>query len=130
IPLIHKFEAGFRPGTEYAFYQYKIPGTALVGYIVNTPAAWNDTAKAKEIAASQVRQGADIIYAAAGGSGLGIIDYVKQAKCLEEGGAIRFVSKADPHAKVPKYRDYTKARGTDGTKATTLFYNGVDENKK
>ncbi len=129
IPLIHKFEAGFRAGAEYAFKEDKIQGKVLVGYVGNTPAAWNDPAKAKEIAAAQVRQGADIIYAAAGGSGLGLIDYVKQAKCLKEGGNVRFVRKADPYAKVPKYADYTKACGTDGTKATPLFFIGVDANQ-
>jgi basic membrane protein A len=129
IPLIHKFEAGFRAGAEYAFREDKIQGRVLVGYVGNTPAAWNDPAKAKEIAASQVRQGADIIYAAAGGSGLGLIDYVKQAKCLREGGNIRFVRKADPYAKVPKYADYEKTCGKDGTKVTPLFFIGVDANQ-
>ncbi|GAB5602725.1 BMP family ABC transporter substrate-binding protein [Thermus sp. FJN-A] len=129
IPLIHKFEAGFRAGAEYAFKEDKIQGKVLVGYVGNTPAAWNDPAKAKEIAAAQVRQGADIIYAAAGGSGLGLIDYVKQTKCLKEGGAVRFVRKADPYAKVPKYAEYTKACGTDGTKVTPLFFIGVDANQ-
>jgi basic membrane protein A len=129
IPLIHKFEAGFRAGAEYAFKEDKIQGKVLVGYVGNTPAAWNDPAKAKEIAASQVRQGADIIYAAAGGSGLGLIDYVKQAKCLKEGGNVKFVRKADPYAKVPKYADYEKTCGKDGTKATPLFFIGVDANQ-
>ncbi len=53
IPLIHKFEAGFRAGAEYAFKEDKIQGKVLVGYVGNTPAAWNDPAKAKEIAAAR-----------------------------------------------------------------------------
>ncbi len=129
IPLIHKFEAGYRAGAEYAFKEDGIQGKVLVQYVGTTPAAWNDPAKAKEIAAAQARQGADIIYAAAGGSGLGLIDFVKQTKCLKEGGNIRFVRKADPYAKVPKYADYTKACGTDGSKTTPLFFIGVDANQ-
>ncbi len=54
---------------------------------------------------------------------------MKQAKCLKEGGNVKFVRKADPYAKVPKYADYTKACGTDGTKATPLFFIGVDANQ-
>jgi len=126
IPLIHKFEAGYRAGAMYAFKEDGIQGKVIAQYVGNTPAAWNDPAKAKEIAASQVRQGADIIYAAAGGSGLGLIDYVKQTKCLKEGGAVKFVRKADPYAKVPKYAEYTKACGA-GT--TPLFFIGVDANQ-
>ncbi|MGQ9735151.1 MAG: BMP family lipoprotein [Thermaceae bacterium] len=126
IPLIHKFEAGYRAGAMYAFREDGIQGKVIAQYVGNTPAAWNDPAKAKEIAASQARQGADIIYAAAGGSGLGLIDYVKQTKCLKEGGAIKFVRKADPYAKVPKYPEYTKACGA-GT--TPLFFIGVDANQ-
>lgn len=126
IPLIHKFEAGYRAGALYAFKEDGIQGKVIAQYVGNTPAAWNDPAKAKEIAASQVRQGADIIYAAAGGSGLGLIDYVKQTKCLKEGGNIRFVRKADPYAKVPKYPEYAKACGA-GT--TPLFFIGVDANQ-
>ena len=49
IPLIHKFEAGFRAGAEYAFQEDGIQGRVLVGYVGNTPAAWNDPAKAKEL---------------------------------------------------------------------------------
>jgi len=125
IPLIHKFEAGFRAGAEYAFQEDGIQGRVLVGYVGNTPAAWNDPAKAKEIASSQARQGADIIYAAAGGSGLGLIDFVKEEMCLREGGAVRFV-REDRFADVPKYPAYEEKCG-EGT--TPLFFIGVDANQ-
>ena len=125
IPLIHKFEAGFRAGAEYAFQEDGIQGRVLVGYVGNTPAAWNDPAKAKEIASSQARQGADIIYAAAGGSGLGLIDFVKEEMCLREGGAVRFV-REDRFADVPKYPAYEEKCG-EGT--TPLFFIGVDSNQ-
>ncbi|WP_117238311.1 BMP family lipoprotein [Thermus sediminis] len=129
IPLIHKFEAGFRAGAQLAFREDNIQGRVLVGYVGNTPAAWNDPARAREIAAAQVRQGADIIYAAAGGSGVGLIDYVKQTRCLREGGNVRFVRRADPYAQVPKYPEYTRTCGTDGSRVTPLFFIGVDANQ-
>jgi len=37
-----------------------------------TPAAWNDPAKGGELAKSQIEQGADVVYAAAGGTGQGV----------------------------------------------------------
>jgi basic membrane protein A len=38
-----------------------------------TPAAWNDPAKGAELAQSQFGRGADVVYAAAGGTGLGVL---------------------------------------------------------
>ena len=38
-----------------------------------TPAAWNDPVKGSELAAAQIGQGADVIYAAAGGTGIGVL---------------------------------------------------------
>jgi basic membrane protein A len=38
-----------------------------------TPAAWNDPAKGAELAQSQFDRGADVVYAAAGGTGLGVL---------------------------------------------------------
>ncbi|TFU27158.1 BMP family ABC transporter substrate-binding protein [Thermus tengchongensis] len=125
IPLIHKFEAGFRAGAEYAFREDGIQGRVLVGYVGNTPAAWNDPAKAKEIATSQARQGADIIYAAAGGSGLGLIDFVKEQMCLKEGGAVRFVRQSP----IPSLNPYPEYEARCGAGATPLFFIGVDANQ-
>ncbi|MBU3917936.1 BMP family ABC transporter substrate-binding protein [bacterium] len=70
IPLIHKFELGYKAGAE------KInPGIqVIVNYVGNTPTAWSDPAKAKEIALSQIGKGATVIYAAAGASGNGLFD--------------------------------------------------------
>jgi basic membrane protein A len=38
-----------------------------------TPAAWNDPVKGSELTKSQISQGADVIYAAAGGTGVGVL---------------------------------------------------------
>ena len=63
IPLIHKFECGFAQGFKAA----KPDGTVLINYTGTTPAAWNDPVKGGELAKAQISQGADVIYAAAGG---------------------------------------------------------------
>jgi basic membrane protein A len=55
--------------------------TVLANYITQPPdfSGFNDPAKGKEIAASQYQAGADVIYAAAGGSGLGVFEAAAEA---------------------------------------------------
>ncbi len=127
IPLIHKFEAGYRAGVEYACKEDGIKCKVLVNYVGNTPQAWNDPGKAKEIAAAQVSQGADIIYHASGASGLGMIDYVKQKKCVKAGelpAGVKFIR--DPFKDVPKYPAYEKACKGE---SRPIFFIGVDANQ-
>ena len=69
IPLIRKFACGYEQGVKHVdadaeVYQ-NMTGT--------TPAAWNDPVKGGELARSQFDRGADVIYAAAGGTGLGVL---------------------------------------------------------
>ena len=74
IPLIHKFEVGYREGAKRIYPSIEV----VVNYVGNTPTAWNDPAKAKEIAKAQMGKGASVIYAAAGGSGNGLFDALKE----------------------------------------------------
>lgn len=69
IPLIHKFECGYAQG----FKAVKPEGKLLINYTGTTPAAWNDPVKGGELAKAQKSQGADVIYAAAGGTGIGVL---------------------------------------------------------
>jgi basic membrane protein A and related proteins len=70
--LIKKFEAGYTAGATAANPDIKV----LVNYISQPPdfSGFNDPAKGKEIAASQYQAGADIVYSAAGSSGLGVFE--------------------------------------------------------
>lgn len=84
--LIKRFEAGYAAGVEAAQ-----PGTeVLVQYITQPPdfTGFNDSAKAKEIAAAMYGDGADIIYSAAGASGLGAFEAAKEAGAPGEVWAI------------------------------------------
>lgn len=74
IPLIHKFEAGYTQGAKLVWPNLNV----IANYVGNTPTAWNDPAKGKEIANSQISKGASVIYAAAGASGNGMFDAVKE----------------------------------------------------
>ncbi len=69
IPLIHKFECGFAQG----FKATNPEGRVLINYTGTTPAAWNDPVKGGELTRAQKSQGADVIYAAAGGTGIGVL---------------------------------------------------------
>jgi basic membrane protein A len=76
IDLIHKFEAGFVAGAQHVNPDIEID----VRYISQPPdfSGFNDPAKGKEIATSMYESGADVVYAAAGGSGLGMFQAAKE----------------------------------------------------
>lgn len=76
IPLVEAFEIGFNAGINETN-----PNTELlVNYVGVTPKAFNDPAKAKELALAQYNKGADIILVAAGASGLGVLEAATQTK--------------------------------------------------
>ena len=76
IPLIRRFERGFRQGATYVRDDLKF----VENYVGTTPAAWNDPIKASEMAQSQYARGVDVIFSAAGPSGLGVIQAAKDKK--------------------------------------------------
>lgn len=69
IPLIRKFGCGYAQGVIAANPDAKV----VLNMTGTTPAAWNDPVKGAELAKGQKAQGADVIYAAAGGTGVGIL---------------------------------------------------------
>ena len=78
VPIIWKFAAGYIVGAQWAATELGKQVTILPPqYTGTTPAAWNAPDVAKSIANSMFGQGADIIFAAAGGSGLGLFDATK-----------------------------------------------------
>jgi basic membrane protein A len=74
IPLIRKFGCGYVGGAKAAGATEVIQN--MTG---DTPAAWNDPTKGGEITKSQISQGADVIYAAAGGTGIGVLQAAADA---------------------------------------------------
>jgi basic membrane protein A len=69
VPLIHKFACGYVQGVKAANPDAKV----IQNMTGTTPAAWNDPVKGAELAKAQKAQGADVIYAAAGGTGIGVL---------------------------------------------------------
>ncbi len=74
IPLIRKFACGYVGGAKAAGAT-----DVIQNYTGDTPAAWNDPTKGGEITKSQIGQGADVIYAAAGGTGIGVLQAAADA---------------------------------------------------
>ncbi len=69
IPLIRNFACGYAQGAKAAKPDIKFI-SAMTG---TTPAAWNDPVKGAELAKAQKAQGSDVIFAAAGGTGVGVL---------------------------------------------------------
>jgi basic membrane protein A and related proteins len=71
--LIKKFQAGYEAGVEHIADQEGKKIDVLVDYAGNTPEAFRNPAKGKELALKQIGDGADVIYHASGGTGAGVI---------------------------------------------------------
>ena len=69
IPLIRKFACGYAQGVKAA----NPDATVISNMTGTTPAAWNDPVKGSELTKAQISQGADVVYAAAGGTGVGVL---------------------------------------------------------
>jgi basic membrane protein A len=69
IPLIQAFECGYAQGVKHADDKMSV----IANMTGTTPAAWNDPVKGGELAKAEIAQGADIVYAAAGSTGQGVL---------------------------------------------------------
>lgn len=78
IPLIRKFACGYAQGAKAAKADVKV----IQNMTGDTGAAWNDPVKGGEITKSQMSQGSDVVYAAAGATGLGVL------QAAADGGAL------------------------------------------
>ncbi len=91
IPLIHKFETGYEEGARYVNPNIRV----IDNYVGVTDSAWNNPGKGKELALNQIEKGADVIFTAAGNSGLGAFDAVEQYGKNAQGEANKFVIGVD-----------------------------------
>jgi basic membrane protein A len=74
IPLIHKFATGYEEGARAVNPNVRV----IQNYVGVTDHAWNNPGKGKELAVAQIQKGADVIFTAAGNSGLGAFDAAEQ----------------------------------------------------
>jgi basic membrane protein A and related proteins len=81
IPLIRKFACGYAQGVKAAKPDAKV----IQNMTGDTGAAWNDPVKGGEITKGQISQGSDVVYAAAGATGLGVLQAAADSKILSIG---------------------------------------------
>jgi basic membrane protein A len=81
IPLIRRFQMGYDAGARSINPAIKLSSN----YVGVTGDAWNNPAKAKELALAQYGSGADVIFAAAGASGSGLFDAAEEKNKLAIG---------------------------------------------
>src|SRR5215210_4354765 len=98
IGLIHRFATGYEEGAKAARPDARV----IVNYVGVTDGAWNNPGKGKELALAQIGKGADVIFTAAGNSGLGAFDAVEQAGKGPDGRANRFVIGVDSNQNMVK----------------------------
>jgi basic membrane protein A len=133
IPLVRRFFCGFEQGAKYVN-----PGIAVVyNSTGNTPAAWTDPARAAELAKSQFERGVDVVFAAAGTSGLGAMQAAKDngkltigvdsnQNHLHPGTVLTSMVKRVDEAVYRSFDDARKAIWRPGISSLGLKEGGVD----
>jgi len=81
IPLIRRFACGYEQGAKYSNAKIEV----LQNMTGSTPSAWNDPSRGGELTKSQFDRGVDVVFAAAGGTGVGVYQAAKDAGKLAIG---------------------------------------------
>lgn len=133
VPLIRKFACGYVQGVKAA----NPDATVLQNMTGTTPAAWSDPSKGAELARSQIDRGADVVYHAAGGTGIGVIrataDQGKLAIGVDSdqhdvapGSVLTSMLKRVDNAAYDSFMDAMNGEFTPGVKILGLPEEGVD----
>ncbi|SEQ62670.1 nucleoside-binding protein [Faunimonas pinastri] len=132
IPLIRKFACGYVQGAKAVNPKIEI----FQNMVGTTGDAWNDPVKGGELAKSQLSRGADVIYTAAGASGLGAMQAAADAKKysigvdsnqddLHPGSVLTSMVKHVDTAIYSANMDMKDGKWTGGAKVLGLKENGV-----
>jgi basic membrane protein A and related proteins len=81
IPLIRRFQCGYEQGAKFANPKVE----TFANMTGTTGAAWNDPARGGELTKAQIAKGADVVFAAAGGTGMGVYQAAKDSGKLAIG---------------------------------------------
>jgi basic membrane protein A len=103
IPLIHKFEAGYRAGVKHVCPRCQV----FVHYAGVTPEAFANPGRGKELGLSQYASGADIIFHASGSTGLGVFEAARLRNKLAIG------VDADQYQEAPGFVLTSMVKGVD-----------------
>ena len=141
IPLIRKFACGYVQGVK----SVKADDEVFQNMTGTTGAAWNDPVKGGELAKSQFDRGADVVYHAAGGTGLGVLQAAADAgkfgigvdsnqNYLQPGSVLTSMLKRVDVAVYNTFKDSQDGKFTPGINVLGLAEGGVgwalDDNNK
>ncbi|MGL4507290.1 MAG: BMP family ABC transporter substrate-binding protein, partial [Aeromonas sobria] len=121
IPLIRKFQCGYVQGAKYINPKIDV----YLNMTGSTPAAFADPAKGAELAKSQFAKGADVVYAAAGGTGIGVYQAAKDEGKLATVAAFTLAALSAQAASEPAVI-YDTAGKFDKSFNEAVFRNGVE----
>lgn len=132
IPLIRKFACGYVGGAKSVDPKIEV----FQNMTGTTGAAWNDPVKGGELTKSQIDRGADVIYHAAGGTGLGVLQAAADAgklgigvdsnqNHLHPGKVLTSMTKRVDVAVLDAFKDAKADKWTSGVKVLGLEENGV-----
>jgi basic membrane protein A len=103
IPLIHKFEAGYRAGVKYVCPDC----TVAAQYAGVTPEAFRNPGRGKELALAQYQSGVNVIFHASGSTGLGVFEAARQT------GKLAIGVDADQYQEAPGHILTSMVKGVD-----------------
>jgi basic membrane protein A len=141
IPLIRKFECGYEQGARAVKADIEV----FQNMTGTTGAAWNDPVRGGELTKNQIDQGADVVYAAAGATGLGVLQTAADNKKLSigvdsnqnhlhPGSVLTSMVKRVDLAVYNAYNDTTNDKFTAGVQSLGVKEDGVaaaiDDNNK
>lgn len=116
VPIIRQFACAYKHGARHAN-----PDVAYVENMTgSTPAAWNDPTRGRELALGQFDRGADIVFAAAGGTTVGILQAAADADKLAIGVGLNQNGMQPGHV-------LTSATAGIGTGVYLAFKGGMDD---
>jgi basic membrane protein A and related proteins len=133
VPLIRKFACGYAGGVKAA----DADATVIQNMTGTTGAAWNDPVRGGELTRSQIDQGADVIFHAAGATGIGVLQAASDAgkfgigvdsnqNALHPGHVLTSMVKRVDNAVFAAFDDAANDRWTTGTVVLGLAEDGVD----
>src|SRR5581483_8350626 len=133
IPLIRRFQCGYEQGIRYTNAKAEL----IANMTGTTPAAWNDPGRGAELAKGQFDRGVDVVYAAAGSTGIGVLQAAKDRgklaigvdsnqNHLHPGTMLTSMLKHVDVAAYKSFMDAYKGSWKAGTQVLGLKEGGVD----
>ncbi len=133
IPVIRKFACGFEQGAKHVNPKAEV----IKNTVGDTGEAWNNPTKGGELAKAQFGRGVDVIFAAAGGTGIGVYQAAKDNKkyaigvdsnqnYLQPGTMLTSMVKRVDVAVKNAFTEAASGKFTGGSVSLGLAENGVD----